>query len=85
MMKKAPFVRKNRDNTENMSNYAQIRSTMKWTSFFVCNFKGFLEMSFCVKISYPNGKIVKIWRVTLGKRILSVQIFRSFNKFYVNI
>ena len=33
-MKKAPFVNKNRDNTENMSNYAQSRSTIIWMPYF---------------------------------------------------
>ena len=33
MMKKAPFVNKNRDNTENMSNYPQSRSTIIWMRY----------------------------------------------------
>ena len=53
--------------------------------FFGSKYKGFLERSFCVTISNKNGKIVKIWTVTLGKRILSLYFFGSFNKFYVKI
>ena len=50
--------------------------------FFGSKYKGFLERSFCVNISNKNGKIVKSWTVTLGKRIVSLYIFGSFNKFY---
>ena len=72
MMKKAAFVRKNRDNTENMSNYAQSRSTMIWTSYFsAVILKGSSRCPFVLKFRIKTEKQSR-FGVTLGKRILSV-------------